>query len=188
MPQAFFEVGEAVALATALVDYDARELTVALGDELELRLEHEGWLLCQDAAGQGGWIPKTAALGAELLDWCDGWLDAWTGNDPERLLAFYADDAVYQDPAARGVLRGRAQFGPWITGLLAANPEWTWTREQLMPTDKGFTLKWRAVIPVGAGVVEEYGLDIVEVKAGRIVRNEVFFDRTALLRALRAAG
>jgi len=35
------------------------------------------------------------------------WLPAWTGNDPERLVAFYAPGATYIDPA---VPRGRQ---PW---------------------------------------------------------------------------
>jgi len=33
-------------------------------------------------------------------------------------------------------------------------------------------------------VVEEDGADIVEIEGGKITRNEVFFDRTALLEAM----
>ncbi len=52
--------------------------------------------------------------------------------------------------------------------------------------DGGFTLRWKARIPVGDVVVEESGLDLVLVEDGLITRNEVYFDRTALLRAMQA--
>ncbi len=31
----------------------------------------------------------------------------------------------------------------------------------------------------------EYGMDIVEIERGRITRNEVYFDRSSILEALR---
>lgn len=33
------------------------------------------------------------------------WLPAWTGNDPQRLAAFYSEDAFYLDPAVPQGLR-----------------------------------------------------------------------------------
>ena len=44
-------------------------------------------------------------------------------------------------------------------------------------------LKWKADIPAGNMTVTEYGVDIVEVAGGLITRNEVYFDRVALLKA-----
>jgi ketosteroid isomerase-like protein len=122
---------------------------------------------------------------SSLEEFCDAWLASWTGNDPERLLAFYADDAAYRDPGSPKGLHGHAALRPYFGKLLAANPDWRWTREELIPTTAGFTLKWRAQIPVGGTVIEEVGLDIVEMADGRITRNEVYFDRTALLQVLR---
>lgn len=120
-----------------------------------------------------------------LEEFCDAWLAAWTGNSPETLLGFYAEGAVYRDPAFPGGLHGHAALRPYFSKLLAANPDWRWTREELIPTATGFTLKWRAHMPVGDAVIEEVGLDIVEMAGGRITRNEVYFDRTALLQAIR---
>jgi hypothetical protein len=56
---------------------------------------------------------------------------------------------------------------------------------ELFPTDLGFVAKWKAAIPVGTDVITEYGMDIVEIEPGRIRRNEVYFDRSNLLKALR---
>lgn len=120
----------------------------------------------------------------DLEQFCDAWLASWTGNDPDGLLAYYAEDAAYRDPAFPKGLHGHAALRPYFAKLLAANPDWRWTREELIPTASGFTLKWRARIPVGDTAIEEVGLDIVEMAEGRITRNEVYFDRTALLRAM----
>lgn len=35
------------------------------------------------------------------------WLPAWTGNDPERLAAFYSEDAFYLDPAIPRGVKGK---------------------------------------------------------------------------------
>jgi hypothetical protein len=38
-------------------DYDATELTVAVGEELKAILTESGWLLATSASGQTGWVP-----------------------------------------------------------------------------------------------------------------------------------
>lgn len=104
------------------------------------------------------------------------WLAEWTGNRPDALLQFYAPTALYRDPARPQGLRGHAELAPYFQRLLAANPRWVWTVTEVQPTNRGFTLKWHAIIPVGDSTVEEDGLDIVELADGRITRNEVYFD------------
>lgn len=124
---------------------------------------------------------------AQATAFCTRFLAAWTGNRPEELLAFYAEDAFYRDPGRPQGLRGHAELRPYFTRLLAANPAWVWTLVELHLTGNGFTLKWHASIPAGAATVEEDGLDIVEVADGRITRNEVYFDRVGLTKALQPA-
>lgn len=111
---------------------------------------------------------------------CDSWLVAWTGNQPDRLIQFYSDDTFYQDPARPDGLRGRLALQAYFTKLLAKNPHWEWKREEIISTEKGFVLKWSALIPVGQGSVAVSGLDIVEVEHGKITRNEVYFDTSVL--------
>jgi len=41
----------------------------------------------------------------EAMRFADKWLPAWTGNDPERLASFYAEDAFYLDPGVPNGLR-----------------------------------------------------------------------------------
>jgi hypothetical protein len=121
----------------------------------------------------------------EILDFFGRWLPAWEGNRPEDLIGFYSDDALYVDPANKLGLKGRDQILPYFKKLLAANPNWKWELVELFPTDLGFVARWKAAMPVGTEVVTEYGMDIVEIERGRIRRNEVYFDRSSLLKALR---
>jgi hypothetical protein len=118
---------------------------------------------------------------------CDRWLPLWTGNRPEALIECYADEAFYRDPARPAGVQGRAALLAYLRALLARFPAWTWEADEIFPCAGGFALRWRATIPVGGTVVRETGLDLVLVAGGRITRNEVYFDRAALLAAMREA-
>lgn len=123
---------------------------------------------------------------AKLEDLCDRWLAAWTGNDPERLLSFYAEGAYYEDPARPEGLRGHDELRPYLSKLLARYPDWTWHRKRLLPVDGGFVLTHEARIPLGGGMLTERAMDLVLLGGDdRITRNEVYFDRAEWMRRLK---
>ena len=124
----------------------------------------------------------------EAKDWkafADEWLDAWTGNKPDALLAYYTADAYYIDPAYPDGLRGHGQIAPYFRKLLSRNPDWRWEAVEIFTTANGFILKWRAIIPVRDTQLTLHGLDIVEMEGERISRNEVYFDRVPWLELMR---
>jgi hypothetical protein len=112
------------------------------------------------------------------------WLPAWTGNEPERLASFYSDDVYYADPAVPAGVRGRGALVAYFRRLLARNPDWVWTQRGSIPLADGFLNEWHASVPVGGSVVELDGVCTVQLCAGLIYRNEVWFDRAPLLAAL----
>lgn len=60
-----------------------------------------------------------------------------------------------------------------------------WAHVRGVPLEGGFLNHWHAAIPVGGKVVEVTGVCTVQFDAdGLIHANEVFFDRSELLRAL----
>jgi hypothetical protein len=118
-------------------------------------------------------------------EFCGLWLPAWTGNNPEKLLTFYDRNAYYSDPTIPKGLKGHDKILPYLRKLLENNPNWRWTPEEIFPGEKGFTLKWKAVIPVRNTEVIEYGMDIVELINDKITRNEVYFDTLKLITAIR---
>ncbi|EKD41824.1 MAG: hypothetical protein ACD_73C00506G0002 [uncultured bacterium] len=116
----------------------------------------------------------------ETINFCTTWLDAWTGNQPEKLISFYSRDAFYRDPAKPLGLRGHEELLPYFKKLLSRNPNWIWKAQEIFPTEKGFILKWEATIPLKDKTIIESGMDIVELKEGKIVRNEVYFDTSGM--------
>lgn len=118
----------------------------------------------------------------EAKRFADRWLPAWTGNRPEFLVDFYADDVFYLDPAIPAGIKGKPALLAHFRKLLAYNPEWVWTQVEAIPLQDGFLNKWMAKIPVGAAMLEIFGVCSVQLDvAGKIYRNEVYFDRSRLL-------
>jgi steroid delta-isomerase-like uncharacterized protein len=115
----------------------------------------------------------------------EAWLPAWTGNNPERLASFYSEDTFYLDPAIPEGVRGKAALTDYFRKLLEYNPDWIWTQVEGIPLEDGFLNKWRAAIPVGGKVIEIVGVCFVQLDdAGKIRRNEVYFDRSLLLKEI----
>ena len=127
------------------------------------------------------------ASSQEARAFAEKWLPAWTGNDPERLLSFYTDDAFYSDPAIPTGVRGRSALLDYFERLLSVNPDWVWRHEGSIPLQDGFLNLWRASIPVGHRTVESTGVCTVQLRGSLIYCNQVFFDRSDLLDAIRIA-
>ncbi len=122
----------------------------------------------------------------ELKAFINEWLKSWTGNNPNELLRYYADHTFYSDPATPMGISRKESLHTYFSKLLAKNPDWIWTADEIIPTEKGCTLKWKAKIPVGNQSIVIYGLDIVEISNWKIVRNEVYFDRTLWIDAIQS--
>ncbi|BCS52770.1 nuclear transport factor 2 family protein [Geobacter sp. SVR] len=122
----------------------------------------------------------------QAREFTDRWLPKWTGNKPEELLAFYADDAFFLDPGRPLGIRGKEQLRIYFTKVLAHNPAWVWTQIEPIPLEGGFMNKLAARIPVGDKVVVEcVGLCFLQFDdQGKIKRNEIYFDRTELIREI----
>jgi hypothetical protein len=123
----------------------------------------------------------------EARAFAERWLPAWTGNDPELLVSFYSPDVYYSDPALPLGVRGRDALLAYFRKLLARNPNWVWTHRGSLPLEDGFLNEWHASIPAGNTVLEIDGVCTVQLRAGLIHRNQVYFDRSALLTALAPA-
>jgi SnoaL-like protein len=121
----------------------------------------------------------------EAKEFAASWLPAWTGNDPERLVAFYTEDTFYSDPAVPDGIIGKGALLDYFRALLGRFPDWEWTNNGVTPMEGGFLNHWHATIPVGGTVIECDGVCTVRLRDGLIERNEVFFDRSELLAALR---
>lgn len=116
----------------------------------------------------------------ELEKYLNKWMNSWSGNEPEKLLKFYGAKAVFHDPSNPKGLKGKKELSPYLTKLLAKNPEWKWEIKEIIPNKNGCTVKTEAIIPHKKKMVKVPCVDILEFKGTKIVRNEVFFDRSKL--------
>jgi len=118
----------------------------------------------------------------EAKQFAEKWLPAWSGNNPELLVSFYSEGAFYLDPGVPDGVKGKAELLAHFRKLLANNPNWVWSQIEGIPLADGFLNKWLAKIPVGSVTLEIVGVCLVQLDgAGKIRRNEVYFDRTELL-------
>jgi len=118
----------------------------------------------------------------EARQFAEKWLPAWSGNNPELLVSFYSEDAFYLDPGVPEGIKGKPELLAYFRRLLANNPNWVWSQIEGIPLADGFLNKWLAKIPVGPITLEIIGVCLVQLdNAGKIRRNEVYFDRTQLL-------
>jgi ketosteroid isomerase-like protein len=121
----------------------------------------------------------------EAREFTERWLPAWTGNDPQRLASFYAEDCFYSDPAVPDGVQGREALTRYFAALLERFPDWVWTNTDVIPLEDGFLNFWHAAIPLeGELTVECDGVCTVQLRDGLIARNQVYFDRSELLAAI----
>ena len=124
----------------------------------------------------------------EAREFASHWLPAWTGNQPETLITYYSEDAFYSDPGIPSGVKGKDVLLGYFWKLLAQNPDWVWTQIEAIPMEDGFLNKWHAKIPVGPKIVECVGVCFVQLDSnGLIKRNEVYFDRTELVKEISKA-
>ena len=122
--------------------------------------------------------------GEAAREFNERFLPAWTGNQPERLLSFYTEDAFYADPGIWPGVRGRRALGAYFAQLLARFPDWTWTHRGSQPLKDGFLNGWHAEIPIRGKVYAIDGVASVQLRGGLIYRNVVYFDQSPLLAEL----
>ncbi len=121
----------------------------------------------------------------EARAFTDLWLPCWSGNNPSKLLAYYADDAFFLDPGRPAGIRGIEKLTAYFTKVLGHNPAWVWTQVEPIPIEGGFMNRLEARIPVGDKIVACSALCFLQFNSdGKIRRNEIYFDRTELIREI----
>ncbi|MDO9335185.1 MAG: nuclear transport factor 2 family protein [Caulobacter sp.] len=110
----------------------------------------------------------------DIDDFNRGWLAAWTAKDVPALLGFYAEDCLYKDNNTAAGITGHAALKPYLEGLFGATPPMTYTPDTVWAIDGGFCGRWFCDIAMPDGVTRMRGFDLVILKDGRIVENEVY--------------
>src|SRR5215510_7281203 len=127
----------------------------------------------------------------KMLALAEQFLDAWNTQDVDRVLSCYTTDLVYRDPNTRGAVQGTDSMRRYLSKLFGRwQMHWSLREAHLFDDGRGCNALWRATfrLPGGEATIEIDGMDFVEVRDGRIHRNEVCFDRAQLAPLLGAAA
>ncbi len=115
----------------------------------------------------------------------DRFLGAWNTQAVETVLACYTDDLAYWDPNTRGPIHGLEAMRSYLKKLFTAwSMSWSLRSASLLRDIDGGVILWQASFrrPDREDTVEATGMDLVMIRGDRIQRNEVYFDRTGILR------
>jgi steroid delta-isomerase-like uncharacterized protein len=138
--------------------------------------------------------PDAATVARELLA-------AWNARDFERFLGLLADDVEWYDPGmARPPARGRDQVRAFVDTVLHAFPDFRCdVREPICMAPDGTrcAIPWHITAthtaplvppgfaPTGRQFCQD-GIDLLEVRAGRVARIQTYFDPIAAAEQLLA--
>ena len=110
-------------------------------------------------------------------------LDAWTSQDVEAVLACYTTDLVYRDPNTRGSVIGCDNMRRYLTKLFSSwSMTWSLREAHAFRDSEGAAILWHATFSKAGqrSGVEADGMDFIALRGRLAYRNEVYFDRTIL--------
>jgi ketosteroid isomerase-like protein len=111
-------------------------------------------------------------------------LSAWNSHDVDGVVACYTEDCIYRDPNTRGAVEGREALRRYLTRLFC---DWRmhWSLREFFPfaDGSGGAFLWDAQLtPAAGGKTRDIsGMDLVLLRGEGLSRNEVYFDRMALV-------
>jgi hypothetical protein len=80
--------------------------------------------------------PGESAPRGRLERWVDGYVVAWTDNDPEHIAALFTEDAVYDPQTADGEIHGVEAISDWWRGLDEDPANWDFQWLPLIETEE----------------------------------------------------
>ena len=120
------------------------------------------------------------------MAWYDEYGAAWNAHDPEAVVAFMTDDAVYEDMALGKRSEGHEQikaFVDQVTGGLSSHVEFEYP-DPISVTDDAYALEWilrgvhdRAsdILPASGKPFEIHGVSVGRIRDGKIVWNRDYW-------------
>jgi steroid delta-isomerase-like uncharacterized protein len=139
-------------------------------------------------------MATTAPALPDLDAFCARYLAAWNDHDPAAMAQLVTDDVVWEDPALPGPVHGPAAVQQFMRDAWVAFPDLRFDEgERPHRTAGGDQVAWRwrmrgtntgpidppGFAPTGRTIDVE-GVDLWELRDGRIARYRAFYDFNAL--------
>jgi steroid delta-isomerase-like uncharacterized protein len=132
---------------------------------------------------------------ADLERMLEAWAIAWSSTentDPERLLALFADDCVFEDAAFGVVVQDNADLRRYVRGELATVPDFTFGVTRQFATSQWAAIEWimsgthKGDFPgmpaTGQRFASVRGASILELEAGNIRRESDYWYATTIMK------
>jgi ketosteroid isomerase-like protein len=119
----------------------------------------------------------------EAVELAERILSAWNSQEVDKVLSCYTKDCIYLDPNTKGKVSGHEALRKYLSRLFQQwKMHWSLREFFLFADQNGGAFLWHAKLtPANEGKASEIdGMDLVIIREGRMCRNEVYFDRTAL--------
>ena len=72
----------------------------------------------------------------------EAWAIAWSSHDPEKVLALFIDDCVYEDVTFGAINRGKEQLRAFADGVFAGIPDYKVNLTARFAADAWAAMEW----------------------------------------------
>ncbi len=133
----------------------------------------------------------TSDLERMLDDWAMAWSSA-ENNDPERVLALFADDCVFEGVTFGVVVRGKEELRSFVNGAFAAVTDFKYQLTNRFAASQWAAIEWvmsgtkKGDFPgmpaTGKRFSSVRGCSILELEAGKIRRQSDYWDAATFMK------
>jgi steroid delta-isomerase-like uncharacterized protein len=124
-----------------------------------------------------------------------GYAAAWSRHDPDEIITFFTEDAVYEDPSYGVEIQGHAAIREFIVDVLDTMPDFHLVYLRCFATERFGAAEYRGSATWNGKVhgmdidatgvkTSTIGATLFEFRQGRISRNTDHYDYAAHLQAL----
>src|SRR5258708_29859877 len=132
---------------------------------------------------------------SDLERMLDEWAMAWSSidnKDPERVLAFFAEDCVYEDVTLGVVARGKEELRSLVNRAFAAAPDFTYGGTSRFAASEWAAIEcvmsgthkgdWPGMPATGKRFSSVRGTSVLELEAGKIRRESDYSDAATFMK------
>jgi steroid delta-isomerase-like uncharacterized protein len=144
---------------------------------------------------------KSVVTTSDLQRLLDDWAIAWSSSDskdPERVLALFADDCVFEDVTFGVVARGKDELRTFANRAFAAVPDFKYGLTSRFATSQWAAIEWvmsgthqgdfPGIPATGKPFSAVRGSTILELEAGKIRRESDYWDAATFMKQVGILG
>jgi len=120
------------------------------------------------------------------------WAAAWSSHDPDRVLALFTDDCVYEDVPFGVVIHGKEELRAFATAAFDAVPDLTFQLTNRFAAGSLAATEWAmsgthkgdfpGLPATGKGISALRGATVIETHGGKIRRNSDYWDAASFMK------